>query len=35
MALTTESKDLNLSDVIDGIFDGDYQLPEFQRDYVW
>lgn len=35
MALTTESKDLNLSDVIDGIYSGDYQLPEFQRDYVW
>lgn len=35
MAYTTESKDLNLSDVIDSIYDGDYQLPEFQRDYVW
>lgn len=35
MAYTTESKDLNLSDVIDSIYDGEYQLPEFQRDYVW
>lgn len=35
MAYTTESKDLNLSDIIDSIYDGDYQLPEFQRDYVW
>jgi hypothetical protein len=35
MAYTTESKDLNLSDIIDSIYEGDYQLPEFQRDYVW
>ncbi|MBF4485147.1 DUF262 domain-containing protein [Flavobacterium sp. CSZ] len=35
MAYTTESKDLNLSDVIDSIYEGEYQLPEFQRDYVW
>ena len=35
MAYTTESKDLNLADIIDSIYEGDYQLPEFQRDYVW
>jgi len=35
LAYTTESKDLNLADIIDSIYEGDYQLPEFQRDYVW
>jgi len=35
MAHTTESRDLKLSEIIDGIYSGDYQLPEFQRDYVW
>ncbi|WP_295664573.1 DUF262 domain-containing protein [uncultured Mucilaginibacter sp.] len=35
MKSNTESKDLNLTTVIDSIYNGDYQLPEFQRDYVW
>ncbi|MFH7765266.1 DUF262 domain-containing protein [Acinetobacter sp. BSP-28] len=29
------SKDLKLTSVIQDIYDGDYKLPEFQRDYVW
>lgn len=32
---TTSSKDLRLTGIIDDIYSGDYQLPEFQRDYVW
>ncbi|MFV5381707.1 GmrSD restriction endonuclease domain-containing protein [Acinetobacter towneri] len=32
---TTSSKDLRLTGIIEEIYSGDYQLPEFQRDYVW
>ncbi|GAB2978613.1 DUF262 domain-containing protein [Mucilaginibacter puniceus] len=35
MKSNTESKDLNLTIVLESIYNGDYQLPEFQRDYVW
>ncbi|KAB0650377.1 DUF262 domain-containing protein [Acinetobacter bohemicus] len=31
----TSSKDLKLTSIIDEIYQGEYQLPEFQRDYVW
>lgn len=29
------SKDLKLTTIINEIFQGEYKLPEFQRDYVW
>lgn len=29
------SKDLRLTEIIDGIYSGDNQLPEFQRDFIW
>ena len=32
---STSSKDLKLNSVIEQIYEGDYQLPEFQRDYIW
>ena len=32
---STSSKDLKLNNVIEQIYEGDYQLPEFQRDYIW
>ena len=35
MDSTTTSKDLRLNSVIDQIYEGEYQLPEFQRDYIW
>ncbi|MBP7306996.1 MAG: DUF262 domain-containing protein [Saprospiraceae bacterium] len=35
MESTTSSKDLKLNGVIEQIYQGDYQLPEFQRDYIW
>ena len=35
MDSTTTSKDLNLGSVIRQIYDRDYRLPEFQRDYIW
>ncbi len=33
--MNTESKDINLVSILDHIYRGDYQLPEFQREYVW
>lgn len=35
MAATTESKDIKVVEIIDQIYKGDFQLPEFQREYVW
>ena len=35
MDSTTTSKDLRLNSVIEQIYEGEYQLPEFQRDYIW
>ena len=35
MDSTTSSKDLRLNSVIEQIYEGEYQLPEFQRDYIW
>lgn len=32
---STSSKDLKLNSVIEQIYLGEYQLPEFQRDYIW
>ncbi len=32
---STTSKDLRLNNVIQEIYTGEYQLPEFQRDYIW
>lgn len=32
---STSSKDLKLNSVIEQIYEGEYQLPEFQRDYIW
>lgn len=32
---TTLSQDIALTEIIDEIYSGEYQLPEFQRDYVW
>ncbi|CAM3818931.1 hypothetical protein POKO110462_21085 [Pontibacter korlensis] len=32
---TTESRNVNLIDVIDSIYSGEFQLLEFQREYVW
>lgn len=35
MEASTTSKDLRLNTVIHEIYEGEYQLPEFQRDYIW
>jgi hypothetical protein len=35
MESITTSKDLNLTSIIEQIREGEYQLPEFQRDYIW